>query len=162
MTPLDSIREVETWVVSLPRDVPYLGPLRQGETVNSRGYIVRRGNGTIYPTRDTTVLVRVTGDSGEVGWGETFGIVAGHATKAIIDDVLAPVMLGRDPGAPVPLHEDLYGLMRVRGACGGYYGDALAAVDIAGWDLFARGLGVPLCTVLGGARRSAIPAYVSG
>src|SRR3954452_6288950 len=107
MTPLDSIREVETWVVSLPRDVPYLGPLREGETVNPRGYIVRRGNGTIYPTKDTTVLVRVTGESGMVGWGETYGIVAGQATKAIIDDVLAPVMIGRDPGAPVPLHEDL-------------------------------------------------------
>ena len=162
MRGLDSIRRVETFLISLPRDLPYLGPLREGESVNSRGYVVRRGNGTIYPTRDTTLLVRVTGESGRVGWGETYGIVAGAATKAIIDDVLAPVMLGRDPGAPVPLHEDLYGLMRVRGACGGYYGDALAAVDIAVWDLCARGLDAPLHAVLGGARRLAIPAYVSG
>ena len=162
MAPLDAIRNVETFIVSLPRDVPYLGPLREGDRVNSRGYVVRHGNATIYPTRDTTLLVKVTGESGQVGWGETYGIVAAAATRAIIEDVLGPVMIGRDPGAPVPLHEDLYGLMRVRGACGGYYGDALAGVDIAVWDLFARNLGVPLHTALGGARRHTIPAYVSG
>ena len=42
-----TVRSVETLVVALPRDVPYLGPLGDGETVNERGYFVRRGNRTI-------------------------------------------------------------------------------------------------------------------
>lgn len=159
---LDAIRTVETFIVKIPRDTPYLGPLREGERPNAKGYIVRRGNRTIYPTHDMSVLIKVTGESGRTGWGETYGIAAPQATKAIIDEVLGPVMVGRDPGAPVMLHEDLYDLMRVRGACGGYFGDALAGVDIAVWDLFAKALDRPLASLLGGCRHPTIPAYVSG
>jgi galactonate dehydratase len=162
MPPLDSIVRVESFIVSLPRDVPYLGPLREGERINERGYILRKGNRTIYPSRDTSVLVKVTSESGHVGWGETYGIVAPEAVKAIIDDVLGPVVIGRDPGAPVVLHEDLYDMMRVRGFFGGFYVDALAGCDIAVWDLFGKITERPLASLLGGARRATIPAYVSG
>ena len=160
--PLDAIASVETFIARVPRDVPYLGPLREGEAVNARGYLIRGGNRTIYPDRDMSVIVKVTGESGAVGWGETYGIAAPEATAAIVRELLAPVMLGRDPGAPAPLWEDLYDLMRVRGFTSGYYVDALAGVDIAVWDLFGRGTGLSLAQLLGGARRRAIPAYVSG
>jgi galactonate dehydratase len=162
MPPLDAIRSVETFIVQTPRETPYLGPLKEGESVNAKGYLVRKGNRTIYPTTDMSVLVKVTGESGKVGWGETYGIVAPQAVKAIIEDVLGPVMIGRDPGEPVVLHEDLYDLMRVRGFFGGYYVDALAGVDIAVWDLFGRLVDRPLASLLGGLRHPTIPAYVSG
>ena len=77
-------------IARVPRDVPYLGPLREGERVNERGYLIRRGNRSIYPDRDMSVIIRVTGESGEVGWGETYGIAAPEATAAIITDLLAP------------------------------------------------------------------------
>ena len=156
------IVSVETFIISIPRDVPYLGPLRSGEAVNERGYVVRQGNRTIYPTTDMTLLIKVTGESGRIGWGECYGIVAPDATKAIIDDVLGPVIIGRDPGDAVVIHEDLYDLMRVRGFFGGFYVDALAGVDIALWDLTGKNLGVSVSTLLGGRRRDTIPAYVSG
>ncbi|MEJ1160553.1 mandelate racemase/muconate lactonizing enzyme family protein [Prosthecomicrobium sp. N25] len=162
MPPLDAIAKVESFIVSIPRDVPYLGPLRPGETVNEKGYVIRKGNRSIYPTSDMSVLIKITGESGRVGWGETYGIVAPHAVKHIIDDVLGPVMRGRDPGDPVVLHEDLYDLMRVRGFFGGFYVDALAGVDIAVWDLFGKAVGRPLASLLGGTRHPTIPAYVSG
>ncbi len=162
MPPLDAIVSVETFIVSIPRDVPYLGPLREGERINEKGYVIRKGNRSIYPTSDMSVLVKITGESGRVGWGETYGIVAPQAVKAIIDEVLGPAMIGRDPGDPVVLHEDLYDLMRVRGFFGGYYVDSLAGVDIAVWDLFARGVNRPLAGVLGGQRTAMLPAYVSG
>lgn len=162
MQPLDAITKVETFIVSIPRDVPYLGPLREGETINAKGYVIRKGNRSIYPTTDMSVLVKVTSENGNVGWGETYGIVAPQAVKAIIDEVLGPAMIGRDPGAPVVLHEDLYDLMRVRGFFGGYYVDSLAGVDIAVWDLFGKCVGRPLASLLGGARRETIPAYISG
>jgi L-alanine-DL-glutamate epimerase-like enolase superfamily enzyme len=158
----DAIRKVEALIVEIPRDEPYLGPLREGEHVNRRGYIVRRGNRTLYPTKDRSVVVCITGESGTIGWGETYGIVAPGAVKEIVEDVIAPVLEGRDPAAPATIHEDLYDLMRVRGFFGGFYLDALAAVDIALWDLLGKRLGVPVSTLLGGRRHHRIPAYVSG
>jgi L-alanine-DL-glutamate epimerase-like enolase superfamily enzyme len=159
---LDAIARIETFIVSIPRDVPYLGPLREGESINEKGYLIRKGNRSIYPSSDMSVLVKVTGESGKVGWGETYGIVAPEAVVAIIDNVLGPVILGRDPSQPVVIHEDLYDLMRVRGFFGGYYVDALAGVDIAIWDLFGKIAGLPVSALLGGARQLRIPAYVSG
>jgi L-alanine-DL-glutamate epimerase-like enolase superfamily enzyme len=158
----DSIRQVEAFIVRIPRETPYLGPLRPGESVNAKGYLVRRGNRSIYPAADQSVLVRVTSEGGRVGWGEAYGMVAPEAVQAIVEEVLAPVMVGRDPAAAVVLHEDLYDLMRVRGFTSGYYVDALAGVDIAVWDLWARCLGQPLHKLLGGCRQARIPAYVSG
>lgn len=161
-TPIDSIRSVETFIIAIPRDVPYLGPLRDGEVINEKGYLIRKGNRSIYPSTDMSVLVKITGESGTVGWGETYGIVAPEAVKAIIDNVFSAVIIGRDPGAPVVIHEDLYDLMRVRGFFGGYYVDALAGVDIALWDLFGKNVGLSIASLLGGARRDSFPAYVSG
>jgi L-alanine-DL-glutamate epimerase-like enolase superfamily enzyme len=162
MPPLDAIAKVETFIVSIPRDVPYLGPLKEGESINAKGYLIRKGNRSIYPSTDMSVLVKVTGESGKVGWGETYGIVAPQAVKAIIDEVLGPAIVGRDPGDPVVIHEDLYDLMRVRGFFGGYYVDSLAGVDIAVWDLFGKNVDRPLASLLGGLRHPTMPAYVSG
>jgi galactonate dehydratase len=158
----DTIRSVETYVVTIPRDVPYLGPLGEGETVNARGYFVRRGNRTIYPTVDRSVIVKLTASDGSVGWGETYGIVAPQAVVAIVEDVLAPMLVGREPGDVPANWQELYALMRVRGHWSGYYTDALAAVDIALWDLAAKREGVRVVDLLGGARRDCIPAYASG
>ncbi|TMH55625.1 MAG: mandelate racemase/muconate lactonizing enzyme family protein, partial [Betaproteobacteria bacterium] len=79
-----TIRSVETIIVALPREIPYLGPLGEDEHVNDRGYFVRRGNRTIYPTTDRSAIVKITADDGTVGWGETYGIVAPQAVVAII------------------------------------------------------------------------------
>ncbi|MFI5015608.1 MAG: mandelate racemase/muconate lactonizing enzyme family protein [Hyphomicrobiales bacterium] len=162
MNKLDAIRSVETFIISLPRDAPYLGPLRPGERINERGYIIRGGNRSIYPSTDMSVLVKITGESGIVGWGETYGVAAPQAVTAIVEELLGPVLIGRDPATPRVIHEDLYDLMRVRGFFGGYYVDALAGVDIAIWDLFGKLMGVPLSTLLGGRRSERLPAYVSG
>ena len=158
----ERIATVETFVVSIPRDVPYLGALRAGEEANEHGYFVRKGNRSVYPKSDMSVLVKVTTASGAVGWGETYGIVVPGAVTAIIGDLLGPIIVGRDPRDPGVIHEDLYDLMRVRGFFGGYYVDALAGVDIALWDLAARLAGMPLARLLGGIRHTTIPAYVSG
>ena len=57
-----AIRSVEPIVVAIPREVPYLGPLSGAERVNERGYFVRAGNRTIYPTVDRSVLVRIVAE----------------------------------------------------------------------------------------------------
>lgn len=158
----DRVAEVACFVLTPPRDEPYLGSLRPGEEVNAKGYFVRRGNRTVYPTFDRSVLVRLTTADGAVGWGETYGIVAPGAVKAIIEDLLADFVIGRDPFDAAAVHDDLYDLMRVRGYHGGFYLDALAAIDIALWDLAGKLAGLPVAKLLGGRRRDRIPAYVSG
>ena len=159
---LPRIQKVESFIISIPRDTPYLGPLGPGEQVNARGYLVRQGNRTIYPSTDMSVLVKITAEDGTVGWGETYGIVAPQAVTSIVDDVLGPVILGRDPSDPMVIQEDLYDLMRVRGFSGGYYGDAIAGVDIAVWDLYGKCVNLPVVKLLGGQRSTRIPAYISG
>lgn len=158
----DRVERVECLVLTLPRDEPYLGRLRPGDEVNARGYLVRQGNRTVYPTFDRSVLVRLTTADGAIGWGETYGIVAPGAVKAIVEDLLTDFVIGRDPFDAAVVNEDLYDLMRVRGYTGGFYLDALAAIDIALWDLAGKLAGLPLAKLLGGQRRSCVPAYVSG
>ncbi len=158
----DPVARVEPFVLTIPRDTPYLGALREGEAPNDRGYFVRRGNRTVYPTFDRNVLVRITTRHGVTGWGETYGIVAPRATMEIISDLLAGFVIGRDPQDVAAIHDDLYDLMRVRGYTGGYYLDALAAIDIALWDIAAQSAGLPLAKCLAGQRRETIPAYLSG
>jgi galactonate dehydratase len=162
MSSVPAIRSVESFIISIPRDTPYLGPLGPGESINQRGYLIRKGNRSIYPSTDMSVLVKVTADDGTFGWGETYGIVAPNAVTSIIDDVLGPVVVGRDPRDVMVIQEDLYDLMRVRGFFGGYYMDSIAGVDIAIWDLLGKLLGQPLVKLLGGQRMTSIPAYVSG
>ena len=74
-----------------------------------------------------SVIVRAETADGTVGWGETYGIVAPLAVLAILRDVMIPIVEGRDPRDARAIYDELYDLMRVRGASGGYYGDALAA-----------------------------------
>lgn len=162
MSSFPLIRSVESFIISIPRDTPYLGPLGPGESINPRGYLIRQGNRSIYPSSDMSVLVKITADDGTVGWGETYGIVAPDAVTSIIDDLLGPVMVGRDPRDAVVIQEDLYDLMRVRGFFGGYYVDSIAGVDIAVWDLFGKLVGQPVVKLLGGQRMAQIPVYVSG
>lgn len=155
------VATVEVFALTQARKVPYLGALRPGEAVNPNGYVVRRGNRTVYPTFDRSVLVRMTTRDGVVGWGETYGIVAPGAVAALINDLLAGFVIGRLAGDPTAVYDDLYDMMRVRGYTGGFYVDALAALDIALWDIAAQEAGVPLRELLGGGVDS-IPAYVSG
>ena len=161
--PSDSrIARLDVFAVTIPQDTTYLGSLGPGEQVNSAGYFVRTGNRTIYPATMRSAVVRVTLDSGEEGWGETYGLVAPGVIHALLSDIVQPIITGRSPFDVQAIWEDLYDLMRVRGYVGGFWLDALAAVDIALWDLMGKMTGLPLHQLLGGKHRDQIPAYVSG
>jgi galactonate dehydratase len=160
--PSDTIVRVDAYPLALPREVPYLGPLEPGVQPNSHGYFIRPGNRSIYSLHDHCTLVRLETADGAVGWGECVAVVAPEVTAAIIRDLLASQILGRDPHEAVAIYEDLYDAMRVRGFFGGFYVDAIAAVDIALWDLRGKLLGIPLSRLLGARRRDQLPAYASG
>jgi o-succinylbenzoate synthase len=104
------------------------------------------------------LLVSVRGDGGE-GLAECVaGEFPGYAYETrdtawtVIRDFVAPVVLGRDYATP---HQLLHDLRFVRG-----HNMAVAAVEMAFWDLQAKALGVPLWHLLGGVRTQ-IPVGVS-
>jgi len=158
----DVVKSVEAFTLTLPRDTPYLGAPRAGEEPNEKGYLVREGNRTVYPIFDRSIVVRIETVNSVIGWGETYGLVAPGAVGAIISDLLADFTIGRDPSDPSAIYDDLYDLMRVRGYGGGFYVDALAAIDIALWDIAGKQASVSVTQLLGGAQHATIPAYISG
>jgi L-alanine-DL-glutamate epimerase-like enolase superfamily enzyme len=95
------------------------------------------------------LLVFVHTDAGISGLGYTKSIVDGSAIKAMVDRVLAPVLLGTDPLAIDTLWHRMYW----RAQCLGRSGVttlARAACDVALWDLRGKHAGVSLCRLLGG------------
>lgn len=158
----ERIERIEVFPLRIPRDVPYLGPLEAGVATNDKGYIIRPGNRSVYSIHDQSVLVRVTASNGAVGWGECVGFVGPQVATTILREILIPLVIGRDPHDVMAIYDDLYDAMRVRGFFGGFYHDAIAALDIALWDLRGKLLGLPVSKLLGGQRRARIPAYVSG
>jgi D-galactarolactone cycloisomerase len=151
---------VESYVVKLRPPEAYLGarPASAGEG----GYYVRPPWRSLYSDRFETLIVRVNCDDGTTGWGEALAPVAPEIAQAVVDRLVAPVLVGQDPRRVRPLWTTLTGLMRERGHLGGHQADALAAVDIALWDVAGKAFGVPVHALLGGAYRDEVPTYVSG
>jgi len=157
-----AIDRIQVFVFERPRDEVYLGGQGAGEFALNAHHIVRRFNGTVYPTQDRSVVIKITDRDGAVGWGETYGLVAPKVAAALVDDLLGPYLKILDPARPDTTSDALYDLQRVRGYWGGYLGDTLAAMDIALWDLYSRSRGESLQAALGRAGTGSLPAYVSG
>lgn len=155
------ISDVTTFVLKLAADDAYLGALADGTQLGS-GYQVRAPWRSLYSARYETLLVRVRAEDGTEGWGEALAPVAPEVPAAIVDRLLAPVLRGMDATAPRPAWSTLRDLMRERGHLVGHQADALAAVDIALWDLAGKLAGLPVAALLGGAFRTELPVYVSG
>lgn len=154
-----SISEVDCFVLKLRHDTPYLG---HAAGLPDAGYATRPPWRSLYSARFETLLVRLTADDGTTGWGEALAPVAPEVPAEIVRRMLAPALRGADPRHVQPLTAGLRELMRERGHLGGHQADAIAAVDIALWDLAARLADLPVHVLLGGAFRQRIPTYVSG
>jgi L-alanine-DL-glutamate epimerase-like enolase superfamily enzyme len=104
------------------------------------------------------VLVRIDTRDGVTGVGFT-AITEEEVVAAAINEVVAPTLVGRDALDTESLWEAMYWLLSPRGQSG-YAAHAIAAVDVALWDVKSRHLGLPLWRLLGGARRR-VPAYAT-
>ncbi len=105
----------------------------------------------------TTLVVVEMHAGGMTGLGYTY---ADTATACLIRDTLAGVVHGQDVMASARIWASLVAQIRNLGRPG-IAAMAIAAVDVAVWDLRARLIGVPLVTLLGAAR-DAVPVYGSG
>jgi D-galactarolactone cycloisomerase len=113
-----------------------------------------------FPER-TSMLVRVETDNGLVGWGEGGQYGPPEPVASVIDDVVAPMLIGKAADDPVAVWERLYAFSRDFGQKGTYV-EALSAIDIALWDITGKAQGRPVHALLGGAFRDRITAYATG
>src|SRR5258706_9208263 len=103
-------------------------------------------------------LVSVETDEGLVGHGFT-AITEEEIISSIVDQVASHALVGEDPLAHEKIWEKLYWLLSPRGQTG-YASHAIAAIDIALWDLKGKALGQPVWRLLGAAR-ARVPAYTT-
>jgi D-galactarolactone cycloisomerase len=104
----------------------------------------------LYPFRDA-LIIKITTDSGLVGWGETADV---GGTRGIIENHLKGVLLGKNPLEHRKLWRELWGPN---------FGDgrAVGGVDIAIQDLRGKALGLSIADLYGGRVRDKAFAYAS-
>jgi L-alanine-DL-glutamate epimerase-like enolase superfamily enzyme len=113
-------------------------------------------DGTIEWDSTTLVLVEISAGAGS-GLGFTY---ANQSAALLIRDLLAPLLLGSEAINISGLEKKMIAAVRNAGRPG-IASMAIAAVDIALWDVKARLLDLPLVSLLGQVR-SGIAAYGSG
>ena len=98
-----------------------------------------------------TLLVKISTDSGLVGWGETADV---GGTRGIIEGHLKKVLLGKNPLE----HRKLWAQM-----WGANFGDgrAVAGCDIALHDLRGKALGLSIADLYGGRQRDKVMGYAA-
>ncbi|MCW5668797.1 MAG: mandelate racemase/muconate lactonizing enzyme family protein [Hydrogenophaga sp.] len=96
-------------------------------------------------------VVEVETDEGLIGHGLT-AITQEKVAESIITHVLAPALIGTDPLAHEARWEQMYWLTASRGQTG-YAQHAIAAIDVALWDLKGKALRQPIWRLLGAARK---------
>jgi L-alanine-DL-glutamate epimerase-like enolase superfamily enzyme len=96
-----------------------------------------------------SLLVKITTDQGVEGWGEAFGFQAVRSAKLAIDELIAPLCIGKDATRIIPLMLEVQKRLHIFARSGPLiYG--LSAVDIALWDIAGKAANAPVCQLLGG------------
>lgn len=105
------------------------------------------------------IVVDLVTDTGLIGTGFSYTVdVGGSAIAALVEDYLAGLVIGMDPRDYDRIWTKLQRQSRRLGL--GVNAMAIAAIDVAVWDLIGKIYGEPLYKLFGGARDS-IPAYIS-
>jgi L-alanine-DL-glutamate epimerase-like enolase superfamily enzyme len=111
-----------------------------------------------WQTQPNCLWVEIETDSGVVGLGETFYGAA--AVEAIVHDMIAPLLLGKDPEDRTAHARDFFSCANFSGYAGAEM-RAWSAVDIALWDLAGKLLERPIYGLLGGRVRESIGIYAT-
>jgi L-alanine-DL-glutamate epimerase-like enolase superfamily enzyme len=128
--------------------------------VGARAYTIPtdapEADGT-YSWESTTMVIAEVHAGNAVGLGYSY---ADRSAALIVRDVLGRAIIGLDAFAIPAAHGAMLRAIRNIGRAG-LVATAISAIDTALWDLKAKLLSVPLCTLLGTAR-DAVPLYGSG
>ncbi len=116
-----------------------------------------------WPTSDLPqVIVELCTDEGTTGYGEAFSLGLGLAqtVTTIIEQMLKPLLMGKDPREISHLQQMLFKETHIVGRYGAIV-SAISGIDIALWDLAGKLANRPLCNLLGGALAEHLPVYTS-
>jgi D-galactarolactone cycloisomerase len=106
------------------------------------------------------ILVRLSTDEGLVGWGECFAYGAPLAVCSVVDEALAPLVVGQDPSRIEQLTRSMHQALMIWGRRGlGMF--AISGVELALWDLAGKTHQVPVYDLLGGLVQPSLRAYAS-
>ncbi|HEU0201001.1 MAG TPA: L-rhamnonate dehydratase [Burkholderiaceae bacterium] len=138
----------------------------KGKTVPPQGNFCSNAMDLLYSSQETMktfrfhswTVVEVETDDGIVGYGNA--ALAPTITKAIIDEYLAPLVVGHDPWDYEYLNQRMYRATHAWGRKGVGMA-AISAVDIAIWDILGKTAGKPVFKLLGGRTKERIPCYYS-
>lgn len=119
---------------------------------------VQRTSQGDYPAIEI-VVVEVETEDGTIGFGEGLCRRGAAGYARFTEDALVPRLIGRDAGD----RRALWKAMRasLSGRPGGQVVEAIAAVDIALWDIAGKQTGQPIHRLLGGMGRKEVAAYAS-
>ena len=106
------------------------------------------------------LVATLTTDGGPTGTGFAYtNGFGGTAVRELLDTYIPPLIIGRDPVDVEQIWRACWWELHSLGS-GGMTRLAIAAVDIALWDVLAQRAQLPLYKLLGGTRER-IPAYAS-
>ncbi|MGA1083315.1 MAG: mandelate racemase/muconate lactonizing enzyme family protein [Burkholderiaceae bacterium] len=107
-------------------------------------------------------LVKVRSTDGLEGIGFCYvGSKAGGILKTAVEQLLAPILIGRESRQTEALWQDLYQEAILQGRSGAVM-RGISILDTALWDLNAKSVGLPLHDYLGSLHREQVIAYASG
>lgn len=111
-------------------------------------------------TKMESLLIKVTTDTGLVGWGDAFGVNIWPVTRALFERLIAPLCTGADPLLRTELMDMLSRTLYHFGRAGPLQ-YALSGLDIALWDIAGKAANVPVHALIGPCRTAAMPVYAS-
>lgn len=111
-------------------------------------------------TKMESLLIKVTTDTGLVGWGDAFGVNIWPVTRALFDRLIVPLCTGADPLRRTELMDMLSRTLYHFGRAGPLQ-YALSGLDIALWDIAGKAANVPVHALIGPCRNAAMPVYAS-
>ncbi|PWT91591.1 MAG: mandelate racemase/muconate lactonizing enzyme family protein, partial [Proteobacteria bacterium] len=115
--------------------------------------------GLRFPSMDH-LLIEVETDAGISGWGEGFGHSIIPATQKALESFVGPWFIGKQATDIAALHREAAQAFHIFGRNGPVV-YAHSGIDMALWDIAGKRAGLPLCELLGGARRKEVRAYAS-
>jgi len=107
------------------------------------------------------LIVKVTTESGLVGWGESHHGRAPGAIAQLINTTLRQLVLGMDAADVVGVWQRIYSRQLISHGMGQACALAMSGLDQALWDIRGKAVGWPLYKLLGG-RSKPVPAYAGG
>jgi mannonate dehydratase len=104
-----------------------------------------------------TIVKVSTDQDGLYGLGSASDLYNPGAVVQVVEQLLAPLLIGRDASNI----EDLWHLMHMSGYWrnGALLHTAIGGIDMALWDIKGKEANLPVYQLLGGACRSAVPCY---